>query len=198
DHEVACALERDALVAQPLELLLHRVAQRIAVLVFHVVARNRGNDLVAAHADVTVNPPHRHDDVVTAQRPVPRERMLVVRVDERAVEVQQRRVGQDAACVFCACFACFPSAISSIIFLLNAGMSSGLRLVTSPASTTTSSSTQFAPALRRSVCSVGHEVTLRSRTTPASTRTHGAWQIAATGLPCSKNSRTNETMFSSP
>src|SRR5207249_4078213 len=46
---------------------------------------------------------------------------------------------------------CLPSANSSIIFRLNAGMSSGLRLVTSPLSATTSWSTQFAPALRRSV-----------------------------------------------
>jgi hypothetical protein len=46
---------------------------------------------------------------------------------------------------------CFPSAISSMTFRLNAGMSSGFRLVTMPSSTTTSSSTQSAPALRRSV-----------------------------------------------
>src|SRR5207249_8937620 len=42
--------------------------------------------------------------------------------------------------------ACRPSASSSIIFLLNAGISSGLRLETSPLSTTTSSSNQLAPA----------------------------------------------------
>src|SRR4051794_20693965 len=41
---------------------------------------------------------------------------------------------------------------------LNAGRSSGLRLDTSPLSTTTSRSTQFAPALTRSVLRVGHEV----------------------------------------
>ena len=42
---------------------------------------------------------------------------------------------------------------------LKAGRSSGLRLVTRLPSTTTSSSTQSAPALRRSVCRLGHEVT---------------------------------------
>src|SRR5205823_14727138 len=61
-----------------------------------------------------------------------------------------------------ACATCAPSANSSIIFLLNAGMSSGLRLVTSPLSTTTSSSTQLAPAFVRSVLSDGHDVTFRS------------------------------------
>src|SRR3712207_8922859 len=59
------------------------------------------------------------------------------------------------------CRACVPSANSSIIFLLNAGMSSGLRLVTRPLSVTTSWSTQLAPALRRSFCSDGHDVILQ-------------------------------------
>ena len=33
--------------------------------------------------------------------------------------------------------------------------------------------------------------------TSASTSSHGAWQIAATGFSCSKKSRTNFTAFSS-
>jgi hypothetical protein len=49
----------------------------------------------------------------------------------------------------------------SIIFSLNAGMSSGFRLVTIPSSTTTSLSTQLPPALRMSVWSVGHDVSVR-------------------------------------
>src|SRR4051794_24916801 len=76
-------------------------------------------------------------------------------------------------------------------------MSSGLREVTRPSSTQTSSSTQVPPALRTSVCSDGHEVSVRPRTTSASTSVHGAWQIAATGLPASKNERTNATASSS-
>ena len=48
-----------------------------------------------------------------------------------------------------------PSANSSIILRLNAGISSGLRLETNPLSTTTSSSTHFAPALIRS-CLTDH------------------------------------------
>ena len=56
--------------------------------------------------------------------------------------------------------------------------------VTRPWSTWTSSSTQVAPALRRSVRSDGHEVSVRPRTTPASISVHGPWQITATGLAC--------------
>src|SRR5271170_2303831 len=44
-----------------------------------------------------------------------------------------------------------------IIALLKAGMSSGLQLVTTPRSTTTSSSTQSAPAFSRSFSRVGHD-----------------------------------------
>jgi hypothetical protein len=45
--------------------------------------------------------------------------------------------------------------------------------------TTTSSSTQLAPALTRSVRRLGHDVIIRPRTTSASIIVHGAWQMAA-------------------
>ena len=64
-------------------------------------------------------------------------------------------------------------------------MSSGLRLVIMPLSLTTSWSTQVPPAFRMSVWRLGHEVIVRPRATSASTRIHGAWQIAAIGLPVS-------------
>ena len=48
-----------------------------------------------------------------------------------------------------------------------------------------------------SVCRLGHEVSVRPRTTSASTSVHGPWQIAATGLPASKNERTKLTASSS-
>src|SRR5437588_12956645 len=66
-----------------------------------------------------------------------------------------------------------PSQNSSIIFLLNAGISSGLRLVTNPLSTTTSSFTHFPPAFLTSFLIAGHEVSVLPRTTPASISTHG-------------------------
>src|ERR1700760_4169263 len=75
---------------------------------------------------------------------------------------------------------------SSIIFGLNAGRSSGLGLVTRFRSTTTSWSTQSAPALRRSVLSEGHEVRRRPRTAPVSMIVQGPWQIEATGFPAAR------------
>ena len=71
-----------------------------------------------------------------------------------------------------------------------AGRSSGDRLVVMLPSVTTSSSTTSAPALRRSVRTLGHEVSRRPRATSASTKFHGPWQIEATGLPDSTKSRT--------
>ena len=53
---------------------------------------------------------------------------------------------------------CDESAMRAIISRLNAGMSSGLRLVTRSPSTTTSASVHLPPALRMSVLSDGHDV----------------------------------------
>src|SRR3954469_10922064 len=86
---------------------------------------------------------------------------------------------------------CSPSANSSTILSLKAGRSSGLRLVTRPWSTTTSSSTHLPPALRMSVLIDGYEVTVRPLTASASTSTHGPWQIAAIGLPALTKACTN-------
>src|SRR5580700_6374627 len=84
---------------------------------------------------------------------------------------------------------------SSSILRLKAGTSSGFLLEMSPSSTTTSRSTQCAPAFSRSVLSDGHDVRVRPLTTSASISVHGPWQIAATGLPDSKKARTNATAF---
>ncbi len=62
---------------------------------------------------------------------------------------------------------------------------------------TTSWSTTFAPALRRSVRTVGHAVSVRPLATPASISVHGPWQITPTGLPVAKKSRTKPTASSS-
>jgi hypothetical protein len=59
-----------------------------------------------------------------------------------------------------------------------------------PAVTQTSSSTTSAPALRRSVRMLGHEVSRFPRTQSASASVHGPWQIDATGFPVSTNERT--------
>jgi hypothetical protein len=57
----------------------------------------------------------------------------------------------------------------------------------------TSSSTQAPPAFSMSVRMLGHEVRVRPLTTSASTSVQGPWQMAATGLPASKNDRTKAT-----
>src|SRR5262245_54866789 len=75
--------------------------------------------------------------------------------------------------VQCVSWAWPPSPISSMILRLKAGRSSGLRLVTRPLSTTTSSSTQRPPALRTSVLMAGQEVNFRPRTTSASIKSQG-------------------------
>src|SRR6185437_4768989 len=104
----------------------------------------------------TVEPPDRQHDPVPAERPEPAQRVLVVRVDERPVDIEDGRARYDAVAstlpnVRLACCSCRPSANSSTIFEQNAGRSSGLRLVTMPASTTTSWSTRSPPAFRMSV-----------------------------------------------
>src|SRR5579884_440724 len=47
-----------------------------------------------------------------------------------------------------------------------------------------------------SVRTLGQDVSVRPRTTPASTSVHGPWQITATGLPASKKAATNRTASS--
>lgn len=82
---------------------------------------------------------------------------------------------------------------NSIMAGLNAGISSGLRLVTNLPSLTTCSSTHFAPAFIRSVLGEGQDVILRPFTAPALIRVQGARQIAATGLPLLTICLTNST-----
>jgi hypothetical protein len=72
------------------------------------------------------------------------------------------------------CRECRPSANCSIIFLLNAGISAGFLLVINPLSTTTSRSTQRAPALIKSLFNDGHEVIVLPFTTSESINVHGA------------------------
>src|SRR3954467_8992876 len=67
-----------------------------------------------------------------------------------------------------------PSANSPTLLALNASRPPRLRAVTRAWSTTTCASTHVPPALRMSVCSDGQDVTVRPRTTSASTSVHGA------------------------
>ena len=76
-----------------------------------------------------------------------------------------------------------PGQNTSAIVVVKAFRSSGLRLlIKGPGpvvSTTTSRSTQCAPALAKSVRRLGQEVSVRPRTTSASTSVQGTWQMTA-------------------
>src|SRR4051812_13729316 len=165
--EVVRTGERRDLVDDALELLLPLVAHVVSDLTFDRVAGDGGDIKVPAHADVPVQVPRCKHDVLLTKRAVPAQHLVVARVDERAVDVEKRGARYELAVeVFAACSSCRPSANSSIAFLLNAGMSSGLRLVTRPLSTCTSSSTQGPPPLRMSVCSAGNDVHVPAPTAP--------------------------------
>ena len=177
----ARARERLDLVDQlHVEHLLRR-AHVVAVLAVEALTGEGGDQLIAAHPDVPVDAPQRQDEPVRAERAVPGERVVVVGVHQRAVDVQDRR-GHGVYATERACSACLPSANSSTILAQNAGRSSGLRELVSPASTWTSSSTQLPPAFSMSVFSDGHDVIVRPLSTSASTSVHGPWQITPTGF----------------
>ncbi len=78
--------------------------------------------------------------------------------------------------------------------LENASRSSGFRLVTRLSSSTTSRSTQRAPALMRSVLIDGQDVTVFPSSASASTSIQGPWHTAATVLPAVNMVRTSLTM----
>jgi len=82
---------------------------------------------------------------------------------------------------------------SSIMHLQKAGRSLGLLLVISLLSTTTSSSFQSTPALIKSVLIDLYDVICFPFNNPVSINIEPAWQMAAIGFPCLKNSATNFT-----
>src|SRR6476660_4531458 len=64
------------------------VADLVSVLLLGPVVGQGGDQLIAAHPDVTVDSPHRQHDAVLAKRAVPGDRMVIVGVDERPVDVE--------------------------------------------------------------------------------------------------------------
>ena len=58
------------------------------MLLLDLIAGDGGDELVAAHADVAVDSPDRRRHVVLAKSAVPGDRVLVVGVDERSVDVK--------------------------------------------------------------------------------------------------------------
>jgi hypothetical protein len=82
-----------------LDLPEHRIelvgpvgAQLVAEPLFDVIADDSGHQLITAHPDRPVQPPDRNGQVAAAERSEPGQRVVVVRVDERAVDVEDRSV----------------------------------------------------------------------------------------------------------
>ena len=88
-HCVGGAVESAHLGQELLVLLLPRVAQVAAVLALDVVADEARDELVAAHADRAVHAPQRRVQVEASERARPRDGVVVRRVDEGAVDVEQ-------------------------------------------------------------------------------------------------------------
>ena len=65
-------------------------ADLVAVLGVEALAGEVGHELVAAHPDRAVTAPDGDRDAVQAKRAIPGQRVLVVGVDERAVDVEDR------------------------------------------------------------------------------------------------------------
>jgi hypothetical protein len=88
--QLARPLEDHDLVDQLGEQLALGGADPVAGLLLDLLAGDRADELVAPHPDVAVDPPHRRHHSVAAERAVPRDRVVVVRVDERPVDVEDR------------------------------------------------------------------------------------------------------------
>ena len=73
------------------EALLPRCAHRIAEVALDPGAGDGGDELVASHADVAVKAPHGNVEVVIAKAARPCDRVVVRRVDERSVDVEEDR-----------------------------------------------------------------------------------------------------------
>ena len=108
DHGVAALLElldqlarvghRLHLVDQlEVELLLGR-ADVVALFAVGALVGEGAYQLVPAHPDVAVDQPQRQHDPVAAERPIPRDRVVVVGVDQRPVDVQNRDCHRHAGC----------------------------------------------------------------------------------------------------
>ena len=78
-------------------------ADRVAESILHLITGNGADELVAAHAVVTVKPPQGDLDVVVCKRAAPRERVLVIRVDERPIDIHDCAKPAGRMCVAALC-----------------------------------------------------------------------------------------------
>src|SRR6185437_374375 len=69
-------------------LVTLRVTNLVAEARLDVLAAQRGHHLVAPHPDVAMDAPDRQDQAMVGKRPKPRDGVVVIGVDEGAVDVQ--------------------------------------------------------------------------------------------------------------
>ncbi len=92
DDEVGGAVQRPYLGDELTERLVVGRAQVVAAVTLDVVAEHGRDQLVAAHADGAVQPPHRDVEVAPVGGPGLGDGVVVGRVDERAVDIEQNGV----------------------------------------------------------------------------------------------------------
>ncbi len=95
--QLARARQRLDLVEPLLEQLALELAQLIAVLALGLLAGERGDDLIAAHADVAVAAPGGDLVAVAGECPLPGQRVLVDGVDQGSVDVEESDLGHGRA-----------------------------------------------------------------------------------------------------
>ena len=71
-------------------MLLLPFADRVAELAIGLLVRQGLHELIAPHSDVAMDPPQWQHDAMVPERAIPRDRMVVVGIDERAVDVEYR------------------------------------------------------------------------------------------------------------
>jgi hypothetical protein len=87
-EQVAGAIERRGLTDQLAVLVPLGGADVVALPPLDLRAGDRLDELVGAHPDMPVDTPDRKGDVVPPKGPVPRDRVVIVGVDQRAVDAE--------------------------------------------------------------------------------------------------------------
>jgi hypothetical protein len=82
------------LVDQLSVLLCFQFSDRVSPSALYLLAGQRGHELIAAHANVTMDSPDGQNHVHCPEGPVPRDRVVIVRVDQGSVNVENRRGSQ--------------------------------------------------------------------------------------------------------
>jgi hypothetical protein len=87
-EQVARARQRRHLLKERVDFLALFLPGLISYPALQVLTSDSRDHLVPAHADQPVQPPHRIGLAYRAQCPIPGERMLIVGIDERPVNIE--------------------------------------------------------------------------------------------------------------